>query len=482
MKKFFILFALILGGAFVWLQSCQNPGEEKADYVAEIQFKADNLSNISMGKKGIINEIPACKDLEADYIKILINGEWYNLALVDVGNGTETEVLKLPEGTYSIQEFLVYSEDGELLQASPHEGSYYDNLFNFEDNVVVKFESKAFHKYKIDIDVLCFNEPDYDKFNFEWFDYNVSEVNSLCFFGDVCTKLWEDWGVFGNSDTNPYFDWVYGYDMYAVFQVDITNPNGSVTTNTNNPFNVKNPDVVCVEYVDNLEVDDEQYTVDLYLYTPDGDKHLVYTDTLNEAGMSALAGEDGIFTFAVGSCNYPGNEIEAVLPLEWVALPDQITFKLFNNGNDSYFGLDVESLVGYSTGQMQAPSIINAYCGNKNAIIHYGHEYKANVYAWYEASAIPNYNFTNEQVEELNWIVNNLQDLKSTYGMMEVQKLIWDILEYTSGTSAINMPNVSGYIPPLGGWVVVFIDPIEDLTTQSTPDQGIQMAIFRLDP
>jgi hypothetical protein len=476
MKKFLFLFALILSSAFVWLQSCK----EEKEAVAEISFSVDNLTDF--GKKSGDETIPECKDLTASYVKIFLNGKWYTLDLVDVGIGNETQVIKLPEGTYSIEEFIVYAENGEVLQASPHENSYYDNLFNFDNNVVVEFKSEAFHKYKITVDVLCFNEPDYDKFNFEEFVLDNSEVNSMCFFGDVCTKLWKEWSVYGDAETNPYFGWPYMYDMYAVYEVAITDQNGNTVTNSNYPFDPKNPDVVCVEYLDYTDVADETYHIEISLFLPDGSKEMIYAGDVNEANVADLLGEDGVFTFALGDCNFEGNDIEAVLPLEWVALPDQIVYTLYDNGSNSYYGLEIESLVGFAEGQIKAPSKLNAWCGDKNVSVAYNHKYLANVYAWYEASNLTGYTIDHSQVEKLNWIVNNVNTLISSSSYMEVQRLIWDVLGYTSGSSTLVMPDVTGYVPPLGGWVIVFIEPIQDLTAQSTCNHKYQLAIVRLDP
>jgi len=488
MKKLFsgnfgvFLLAIILAVTFT---SCEKTvtKQDKQDVV----FTFDNkLLDQSIGKKaGHDDAIPECSDKEASYVKIYLNGEWVQLDLVNIEDGTQTQVLQLDPASYIIGEFLVYAADGTLIYASPHEGSYYDNLFNFNNNVEVKFNLEKWHKSKINVDVLCYNDAEYDSFGFVWFDYHMFEVNTTCFYGDVCTKFWEEWGAYGNADTNPYWGWTGGYDTYAVYEVIITDEAGNVTSGTNFPFDPKDPKPVCVEWLDDMEIAGESYTFELYLYTPEGDKELVYTGTFTDEEPLGSDAYGDIFNFVVGGsdCNAEGNVVDLNVALPWIPVPDEISFKLFQN-TESYFGAKLTSVSAAVNTEFVVGHEFNAWCGNKDLTIQYGHEYKANVYAWYDALSIPGYNMTQSQVDALNYIANNQSALKTTYGVDEIQKYIWDLLGYTSGTSTMTLPSVSGYIPPVGGYGVVFIDPYFDLTTgkKCTPEKHYQMLIVRIDP
>ncbi len=87
------------------------------------------------------------------------------------------------------------------------------------------------------------------------------------------------------------------------------------------------------------------------------------------------------------------------------------------------------------------------------------------------------------QWNALNWIANEV-DVTVT-GKTAIQDAIWYILGYggsgnSVATSALANTN---YIVPLGGYIIVLIDPYHDVAVQTAcAVEEIQLALVRFDP
>ena len=463
--------------------SCQKDNVEKEVESVSVEFVLNNPYEQNSKKAGGDEYIPICNDeLVPDYVHIEGTVGGLNFSndldlLTHFEDGKQTALVKLPVGDYTISKFEVLDVNGTVIYASPLEGSYYDELYEFENNVSFTLDIKAFKKIKIPVDVLCWRETNYLEFGYAWFEYNAFEAKTICFFGDVCTKFYDEWhenGIYANQE-------YYGYDFPAIFSVIVGDAYSS-----NKDALGEAP--VCIEYLDNVAIPNESYVADIYLMTPDNDSVLVgsvnFTDNdWTDAGVNPFGGEDGIYEFNVGDC---GTDVDASYPLPWMPLPSEMTFTLRDNGNASYFGIDVNSTNGNSFMEIKSGGTHNAWCGNKDLTINYGTEYRANVYPWYDALNIPDFDINTSKIETLNYIVNHIGALKSTYGMVSVQNLIWEVLGQSTAPSGIALPVMSGYIPPLGGWGVVFIDPYEKVINgnvyKTNTTERYQMVMVRVDP
>lgn len=561
-KLFWWGVALLTIGLFA-VTSCEKP---MSTATQEVQFKFNNpLLN---GKKDLSPKdslTPECVDATADYVRVFITdaggvSTWYTLDLLSLGMGTTTEVLQLPAGDYVVEEFLVYSdEDGDmdgnypagpsvedaddiLLYASPHEGSYYDNLFNFANNVEQKFNLKPFEKEENIIDVLCYTPADYQGFGFKHFKYHPYEVHSVCFFGDICTKFWDDWGNYTNENPlNPYFGWPEHYDLYGFMQVTASgydaqgNPIQINSTNlgadpTSDNFMPEDM-VVCVEFLDDLWVDGEIWTFEVKAILPDGSTTVVGTVTVSDDPTADnywenFGGEDGIWTWVLGDCNWPGNEIEAYGPAV-LFYPDAGRIEILSAGNDntaSHDYFDVK-LLGSTWNNPLYPAelfegnVIAGWCGDLFTPILIGGVYDAEVYSslypWLMPDEEPgNVGPFNKSMQDypwdiLNWLANseplitaNVADGK------ELQSIVWTIIHGTDPAVVTAIENQNGYgagyvaannvhakaaaaiaagtgfSPRVGDWSVLAIRPyLPDLAKTNVSDREyVQLVLVRVDP
>jgi len=257
---------------------------------------------------------------------------------------------------------MVYDIDDNLIWAAPMEGSHYALLWGL-DGLEKTFTVKAFKKNSISVDVLCWEEYSYKDFGFNWFDFQEVTIKTMCFFGDVCTKFYDD---FYNHPGSPYYGSTSdGYDMPAIFKVLIKTPDGTVINDENLNSNASwfgEGKPLCIEYPDFGDTQ-EKYYFEIHLAYPDNSYHLVYTSELfsaeNQTWVTGdhigqnVTGAENIFDFVVGNCSAEANTTLVNLPA-YLFLPDRLnaTLKwnlpLSSGTSDSYYAWDVtiNSIVG----------------------------------------------------------------------------------------------------------------------------------------
>ena len=127
-----------------------------------VQFSIYNVNAAGFNKKSSNNDptIPQCSEELASYaiIKVKsINGiELHKLDIYSkLGQGNQTEVLKMYEGEYELLSFEVYSDDDTLIWNAVKKDSYYVKLWqlNYVDTTLT---IEAFKKLKMNIDVMCY--------------------------------------------------------------------------------------------------------------------------------------------------------------------------------------------------------------------------------------------------------------------------------------------------------------------------------------
>ena len=510
--KYLVASAMIaMATMFTMFTSCEKDPVEKA-YKGEVEFtvvnpagSADSETNLKQGiytglKDGTGPGIPVCSDEEPAYIMYWLTGETAGhqvSILQNYGNGELTAMEKLPAGSYTVERFEVYDSNDNKLWASPLEGSYYDNLFHFDHNVAFTFDVKPFEKSLTEVDVLCWQDYDFDNFGYNGFDLDKGIVKTICFFGDVCTKFYEDW----HTDNSPYVEQegVF-HDFPAIFSVSIYDESGAMINDAEVNSNADwlgTGAPLCIEYLDKVGVD-EEYTAEISLLLPDGSSAVVgsisFTD--DDASVLALVGEDGVYDFLVGGSDcIEGNKFDANYALPWVPLPSTITFQPKVDARPvAYFGLKLES-VDTEAGDFIAGETLKAWCGNDTLWIHWDDTYAANVYPYYAVPDTSLYaSITDAQWNALNWLANNMPEATTSAEMDTIQKAIWYVLNQPDGENNAlaqdAVSNAAGYIPPLGGYIVVLVDPYENINQTHPADSyvdypegpGIQLAIVRYDP
>ena len=566
--------------SFLTFTSCTEKvsKEELKEQIGDVSFQF-NIPQQTFGKNSDVSpqdgKTPECANEEADYVTIQLEHpdgavKWYTLRLLSLGDGSITEIIKLPAGDYKELEFYVFSdEDGDLdgfypaeapqasypapdgmvydddvvLYASPYEGSYYDNLFNFTFNVTQEFTLLPFEKQEDFIDVLCYRPAEYENFGFKHWDYHPFEVREKCFYGDICTKFWDDFRDY-KSKSNPYYGWPTHYDMYGIFEVAVQNPDridengtlieGAVTVSSNLNWDFGDPEAmgpVCVEYLDDLEVEGEVYQFELWIYWPDGSKTLEHVGEFTDANPNPfgwitddngeIIGGDGVWTWQVGDCGHPNNDIELILPaLLYLPSTGVITVEEANFGGlHPYDYFDVR-LVGPTWNNPLYPdelfenNVLGGWCGDLYTGIPIPGTFDVDVYSalkpWEmpsvqpngDAEDLPNHpSMQNYPWEALNWLANEDALISETVEEgKEVQAVIW-LLIHGQDLAVIDKINTSlganfvqdhgsvaqanyilaqsaGYSPMTGDWSVVALRP----KTQTLKPTWVQLVLVRVDP
>jgi len=292
------LVALFFVVAF---SSCEKQATK--DSLQDVSFNVNNVTNLLKKAVGPNDErIPTCTDADPAYVIATINGEEYQLDILSgLNDGTETQVVKLNAGTYSLDGFMVYDIDDNLLWAAPTAGSYYANLWGIQ-GVSFDFEVEKFAKTKIDIDVLCWEEYTYKDFGFNWLDFQKITIKTICFFGDICPG-------------EEVVDYVAGYTVKITSADNILLGEESF-----DPSKQTGP--LCIEYPEFGDLTDETYIVTISLNNaPEDDLAAIGTlnaDTglfifgpyNNMTDLNGVDDSDGIFDFMLywgENCNYDGN-------------------------------------------------------------------------------------------------------------------------------------------------------------------------------
>jgi len=450
----------------------------------------DGSKNLFSSKENGENDplIPDCSGLEPSYVIININDEDYTLQLVTLNDNTETEVIKLLAGDYVINSFIVYAADDTPIWASPFMDSYYQTLWSLKGVNELPFTVEEFNKVKIELDVLCYRPFDYEKFGFAWFAYSRIEIHTVCFFGDICTKFYEEFHREGSPYYSQDFD---GYDFSAIFEIVVRDALGNIVNDSNLNSNLEWQGVgspLCIEYPDQVGVA-ETFTFEIMLAMPSGAWELVYTGEFDETAMSTageegFGGIDGVFDFVVGNCSYDGNDANVELPA-YLPIPISGKMTLLNYPNeDAYVDITFNEIVG-PTIEIFDGATLGGWCASEHDNIGLN-TYSIDFYSSLEPLTLP---VIYQDIEwgALNWIMNNLT---GTSG--EIQEAIWQVVNSTdtdtvgnpeagnpaTSALAIEALNNIGFIPTVGDYAIVICDAIEGLDS----NEDLQLMIVKVDP
>lgn len=503
MKKLLYSWVVIL--TLVFAVSCDNNDAVLDDSTVALVDVSFDLNNyIPVASKGLSSKpgaddqtIPECSDLTASYVVADIDGTMYTLKLVTLNGGMETEVIKMLPDTYDLNSFVVYNDNGTPadtsddipIYASPIMGSYYQALWTLE-GVAKEFTVAAFTKSKITIDVLCYKPYQYEEFGFAWFQYAKYQVKTICFFGDICTKFFEEFHYEGSPYYGGPFD---GYDFAAIFEIVIKDSDGNVVNDLDKNSNLEwfgTGDALCVEYPDLVGVD-EAFTFEILLAMPDGTYALVHTGNFTDANWSGAEGEDnfggtdGVFDFVVGNCSYDGNNANIELPA-WIPIPTgMINFTLSNplaGTGASFFSnvvfndLNQDSAnTGATVGEWTEGDIYASFCADPNVSINTG-PYDGYAFSSLNVPGLP-LSYQGLPWGKLNWIANNI----GSYSAADIQDAIWNTIGTNPGVGANNALAIAAstqgsFVPTVGDWAIVVLD------AEALGSEDLQLIVVRVDP
>lgn len=246
--------------------------------------------------------------LEPSYAEIIIDGQTYTPDVFRLDGQLYTETIKLDASessttTYTVSKFVVYSDDDQIIRATPEADSEYEEYV--DKPVSFSFDITAFNKIEVPVEVLCFLPEEYTSFGFNWFSATEITLREAWFFGDICLNG----DTYTPSDFNgSAYGSDLGVDIPAIMKIivkkdgeEVQNSPFTNETSMNEPLSVQYPDI--------LNIEGEEFTFELQLYLPDGNggfsyqTYYTYTGT-DDSELDIDAGLDGIIDFVVGTCGY----------------------------------------------------------------------------------------------------------------------------------------------------------------------------------
>jgi len=451
------------------------------------------------------------------YLEIIINGVStpFTPEVYSLDGQLYTQAIKLPApktGTtsYTVTKFVLKTSDDVMIMATPAAGSDYSEYVS--KTVLFTFDVSAFAKAQVPVEVLCFSPEDYTNFGFDWFQINQTVVREQCFFGDICVKHPDEYltSLYGTAQP-PIGE--CKIDMSALFKVFAYIGDTTVPANQlpNSPFTNATPQAnygvgspLCVQYPDNLEIQGEVFTFNLYILVKSGSDFVYkYFATFTSTDDGPLMDVDGnpvpdvdgdkITEFVLGSCNYSDTDVQfppyqnlpetctLVIGTTWAPAPVSgeymdATISGINNSdydlNDGTYG---------------------SYCFDRLTDIYVGQSYDMDIYSSLYPALLPAY-LQNEEWDRVNWLINHLGDY--AWGWSDLQQVIWKLEDPSwggtpyGGCSAITsvgnqmysdaVAYGDGFVPLPGGWAVVCFVP-----TGTPPDQQdplVQTVFVKVDP
>ena len=154
----------------------------------------DLLTNRAATKQAVGN-MPACSADVPAYVSVVLSRDGvdvvgsdadpFEIQLVDGQIFTEEVAeLQLDPDTYSLEHFVVYNDDDEVIWIAPRAGS---NLGGWIDNPLpLSIDLKAGVKKYVEVSVLCFDNREVNEYGYLFFELNPKEVMEFCFFANYC--------------------------------------------------------------------------------------------------------------------------------------------------------------------------------------------------------------------------------------------------------------------------------------------------------
>lgn len=438
MKKLIYLFAVL-----IFIIGCQKDKETSVASEQDVIFRGIYLSENNLKSTD-------CDNPAASYATIVVNNTTYRPAVVYLQGIPYTQAIKLLPGNYSLEEFLLMNdsgtpgnlEDDMIVQAIPTEDAPFARFI--ENPVPIDFDVSEFEKTEVPIEVLCFNDNDFEEFGFNWFMMNEITVRNQFFYGEFYVPDPDDYA--GSLYEN--LDGGLQKNMPAIFRIDVYRNDAFIISYTNEdqlPDKMK----VKVSYPDHDNSADH-FTFKLYnLVKSCGGFDYKYIDewTFND-NEKLEKGTDNAVDFIIGNRN--NNEMDYEFPA-YQTLPDECYLKIKTYLLGSNLGTFVDLTVsqipeGYTLEDGTYPG----WNGNHN-VIDYENLFEdesvtANIYSSLCSDDLPeSISLENKNWEAVNWLINNLDNYPG-YEWADLQAAFWLLLDKNipwDGSALAGVPALS---------------------------------------
>lgn len=422
-----------------------------------------------------------CSNPDADYALVVIDDQTYYPAVFVVDGVLYTQAIRLVPNLHILRTFALMDDNGtpdnrtddKIVRATPERDSDFSAFVS--NPVSFGFQVAPFEKSEVPVEVLCFEETKYQNFGFAWFTASEASVRQLWFFGDFCTKNFQE---YAGSEYEYQFHGLQ-VDMPAIFKIEVLDNGMSIATYSNEeyhgegkPLSVKVSDRVGLE--DNFELR-------LYIMLKTGDtfgfKYMnswFFKDNEQIVTQNGVGpGADGVYDFVLGNCNAQMADF-AFAP--YMNLPEEanmsVTVPENQDSRKSYLTIN---FFGIGTGYDIGNGKMEGFCFDRTTDIGTGTLYGIKMYSTLiPSSALPE-RIRNKEWDRVNWLANHLEQFDG-YKWFELQQALWKLedpnwtgaayggvpaVSFNSGTSiAKRMVDAAaafgdGYVPLPGGWAAV---------------------------
>ncbi|MCK5820588.1 MAG: hypothetical protein KAH17_01835 [Bacteroidales bacterium] len=501
MKNLFLLAGVV---AMIFSSCTQELPGPDPDAVQEVIFTT------SVDNGGFKSDPFNCSNPDADYAMVTLQEGTPSLPgdILDpirvptfyVEGILYTQAIKLTPGDYTVVNFLLYAEGaGEegadlLVNAVPMIGSEYGAMV--ANPLPQPFLVSPFSKIEVPLGILCFEPSTYTEFGFTWFIVNETISRQKWFFGDFCTKFFNDYnGSLYGDDTKVDMPAIFNLDLYYDANNDGEFTNDELVKSINNEEGYNTTGMPLeLSYLDPATTGDN-YELRVSIYVKNGETFAYLPfgswfyadgsdDMYTDAAMTQNAfdaGDDGVYDFILGNCNVNGADFVFA---PYMNLPgidmDGIDLTVTIASGESRTSYLMANLTGIGAGYDLGNGDVGAYCFDMEHTITLSTTYEnIDIYSSLYPQNLPEY-MSDKNWGAVNWLVNHLDDFDG-YTWRELQQAMW-VIEGFNGYAAndhspiadvtiVNdmvteaLANGNGYQPMPGGWAAVVLEAGETIQT-----------------
>lgn len=225
------------------------------------------------------------------------------------GDGTkefftqESSSLELEPGTYVLEYFKVFEENGNELWIAP----YKNNSSGFSDYVTnslpMEIDLQAGVKEYVDVEVLCYEDRFSNQYGYSFFTLEENEVIPFCIFGNFCLEDGRHaeatrysvsvWNYSGDPE-NPQ-----GTNLYSDQQ------NGILITDYED-YSETSAEPLCLALPDTEGIDEYYFEITLLEFNYETDESVIRTGVITDEDVRNLfVNDDSVdyYHFREGNCN-----------------------------------------------------------------------------------------------------------------------------------------------------------------------------------
>lgn len=184
---------------------------------------SDLAKNSNNKQTTSLDDLPECSDAAPAYVTVVLTQDGDEMVgtmdepfRIDLVAGQvfteEVPELELTPGTYSLDHFMVYDGDGNLIWVAPTGGPMADFV---ENSLPMDIDLRAGVKKYTDVSVLCYDERDINEYGYQFFDINTNEAIEFCLFGNFCDDTGRHFSAEYSVNVWMYSDGQRGEQIYT---------------------------------------------------------------------------------------------------------------------------------------------------------------------------------------------------------------------------------------------------------------------------